>query len=51
MIEIEIKRDGEIVATGLIPGQDVRLRLPTGACYRITRFGIAPTVCIEKEKA
>lgn len=50
MIEITITKAGEILAKGMIPGQVVFLTLPTGACYRITRYGSNPTVCVEKEE-
>jgi len=50
MIEITIDKTGVISAKGMIPGQVVFLTLPTGVCYRITRYGTNPTVCVEKEK-
>jgi hypothetical protein len=50
MIEISIDRDGKITAKGLIPGQVVFLTLSTGVCYRITRYGIDASICVEKEK-
>lgn len=50
MIEITITRTGDILAKGMIPGQVVFLTMPNGACYRITRYGVNPTVCVEREK-
>ena len=45
-IVIEVTSKGVEAFGDMIPGQNIELRLP-GKCYRITRYGVSPTVCKE----